>query len=389
MIANLGRVIYMRITEPYTLFLRTLPSGKQVYYYQSRDSAGRRSSSRSTGCTSLSKAKRFCERLYNSGQFEQNSKIKFGAFTKNFCENDSENCKLGKVNGNDIKAETLRGYKKNLKCQLLPFFEFLQMDKITPQTIKEWVIWCSMDKGWSAKTINNAQGTLNIIFKSAIDKKLITVNPLQNIAFRKIQKKKRFLLTVDEIRAIYHQKWHSETQKKIFLVCAITGMRIGEVIALTNDDVEVNYLNVRHSFSDRFGLGTTKTGKCRYVPIPEGLNLKNDSSKWIFAKTKDEPERSHNVYNAFCRLLDKMGIDRAARGITIHTLRNFFISYLEGENVPHKKIMATVGHADESMTDWYTYWSPDMLKEVYTAQQKLYQIITGVRNENKLENKRR
>ena len=61
----------MRYTEPYTIFLRTLPSGKQIYYYQYRDENGLRSAAHSTGKTKLSQAKRFCQKLYNDGKFQK------------------------------------------------------------------------------------------------------------------------------------------------------------------------------------------------------------------------------------------------------------------------------------------------------------------------------
>ena len=65
----------MRVTEPYTIFPRTLSSGKIVYYYQFRNQEGKRSSAKSTGCTTLSAARRYCQKLYNDGEFKINSHI--------------------------------------------------------------------------------------------------------------------------------------------------------------------------------------------------------------------------------------------------------------------------------------------------------------------------
>ncbi len=67
----------LRVTEPYTIFQRTLPSGKKVYYYQFRLENGKRSPAYSTGQTKLSQAKRVCKRLYDSGKFLENSSLKF------------------------------------------------------------------------------------------------------------------------------------------------------------------------------------------------------------------------------------------------------------------------------------------------------------------------
>ena len=78
----------MRVTEPYTLFPRKLKSGMIVYYYQYRLQNGNRSNPKSTGCTTLSSAKRFCNKLYNSGEFEKTSSTKFEIFSLNFFEKE-------------------------------------------------------------------------------------------------------------------------------------------------------------------------------------------------------------------------------------------------------------------------------------------------------------
>ena len=78
-------------------------------------------------------------------------------------------------------------------------------------------------------------------------------------------------------------------------------------------------------------------------------------------------------------------IDKKERGLTIHSLRGFFISHLREKNVPDAKIRAVVGHSDPTMTDVYTYWKPDMFPEVYEVQKELYEKITkGVQNENRI-----
>ena len=52
-----------------------------------------------------------------------------------------------------------------------------------------------------------------------------------------------------------------------------------------------------------------------------------------------------------------------------------FISYLESKNVSEPKIRAVVGHKDSSMTDLYTYWTPDMFPEIYAAQEEMIRSI--------------
>lgn len=369
----------MRVVEPYIIFPRTLQSGRKVYYYQFRYPDGRRSPLFSTGETVLSKAKRVVQALYNAGEFNTyKQSVKFGVYTKDFFSKEGQYYEYQSVAGKPLKDSTIASYEKILNNQLLPFFAEKDICTINKDCIKEWIVWAS--KYWSPKTINGAHGVLNIILETALDKEIISRNPLAGLKFRPVKKKERELLTVDEIRTIYKSDlWARDSQRKMFLLAAITGMRIGEISALKKTDFHENYIDVTKTFSDRFGLGSTKTGENRKVPIVENFDTGHSNSEWAFeGVTMDKPMLSHAVYNAFARICEKIDIDRIGRGITIHSLRNFFISYLQSENIPQSKIKAVVGHSDKSnMTEHYTYWKPEMFPEVYTAQLKLYKQITG------------
>lgn len=369
----------MRVTEPYTIFPRTLSSGKTVYYYQFRDDKGHRSSAKSTGCTTLASARRFCQKLYNDGEFKTASKLTFAKYTENFFSTESRYYRWKVANKEHISQETLLAYNKFLRNQLTPYFADFIFTNIKRADVKDWVIWAN-DK-WSPKTVNSAQTVLNLIFKQAIDEELVENNPCYNLSFRTIQKKERELLTVEEVRDLYNNgKWWYDNQL-IFLLDIITGMRISEVVALQSEDVFENYVNVRHSYSRQFGLGETKTKECRFVPIPreisQTLRLRNG---FLFVnhegKHIGQPLDISTFYKNLLENYTRCGIDFKKRCLTVHTNRDFYNTYLLSENVPEAKIRAVIGHKDSSMTNLYTYWKPDMFTEVYSAQEKLYRMIT-------------
>ena len=257
----------------------------------------------------------------------------------------------------------------------MPYFGNCQIAEITKSSVKKWIIWAS--EKWSAKTVNNAQTVLNIILKQAVDKNILPFNPAQGLSFRKVERKQRILLTPQELRQIYHSKeWLRFSDKQLFLIQAITGLRIGEAIALQPLDIKTNFINVRHSYSNRFGLGETKTKVCRYVPIPQGFKLPK-KDVFYFSDDNEVPTNIRTFHYHFTRVMESCGINVKERGLTTHTLRNFFISYLRSQNVPDAKIKAVVGHKSSDMTDWYTFWRADMFPEVYEAQEKLYKQIVG------------
>ena len=369
----------MRVTEPYTIFPRTLSSGKTVYYYQFRDDAGHRSSAKSTGCTTLSSAKRFCQKLYNEGAFKKDSSLTFSVYTQDFFSESSRYYKWKIANKERISLETMLAYNKFLRNQLMPFFADYKISNIKRSDVKEWVIWAN-DK-WSPKTVNSAQTVLNLIFKQAIDEEIIENNPCYNLSFRTIEKKQRELLTIEEVRDLYNNgKWWYDNQL-IFLLDIITGMRISEVVALHRDNIYENYVDVCHSYSRQFGLGATKTNENRFVPIPtvlaKTLQLRNG---FLFVnhegKNIGKPLNINSFYTNLTENYTRCGIDYKKRGLTVHTNRDFYNTYLMSENVPESKVRAVIGHKDSSMTNLYTYWKPDMFSEVYSAQEKLYRMIT-------------
>ena len=219
----------MRVTEPYTIFPRTLNSGKTVYYYQFRDEQNRRSSAKSTGCTTLAAAKRFCQKLYNEGEFKTGSHLTFSVYTKDFFSESSRYYKWKIANKERISLESLLAYDKFLRNQLLPYFADYRIDNIKRATVKEWVIWAN--EKWSPKTVNSAQTVLNLIFKQAIDDEIVEYNPCAGLTFRTIEKKARELLTIEEIKIMYHcGKWWYDNQL-ILLLHMNTSMRTSEILA--------------------------------------------------------------------------------------------------------------------------------------------------------------
>ena len=371
----------MRVTEPYIIFPRTLKSGRKVYYYQFRYSDGSRSAAKSCGTSKLSEARRYCQRLYNEGVFNTGSSVLFREFSNGFFDEGSDFCRWSEVSGKNVSKITISSYKNLLKNQCIPYLGNIQLCKISTDVIKAWIVW--MSERWSAKTGNNAQSVLNIILKSAKEKKLIQEVPSLGISFRTIKRKERQLLTVEELRQIYRSDlWKWESARRAFLVCSITGMRIGEVVGLQSFEVEDDRINVEHSIHPQFGLGPTKTRTCRFVPIPRIMNLKAQcGSKWAFQKpASEDPVLAQYIYKHFLKICANIGIDTKSRGITVHSLRNMFISYMRGSSFGSSidlKIKAVVGHSDKTMTDWYTYWTPEMFPEIYEVQEDLYLKITG------------
>ena len=363
--------VIMRVTEPYTLFKRTLSSGKTVYYYQYRDDEGRRSSAKSTGCSTLSAARRFCQKLYNSGEFEQKSVLSFGVYASDFFSKTGEYFKWKKVNKQELTDNTLLRYNILLKYQVMPYFENMSITNISRSDVKSWIIWAS-DK-WSAKTVNNAQTVLNIILKSAVEKELINFNPATDLGFRKTDKLNRNTFSIVELKNVYNARWTEEYLRNAFLLIAITGMRVNEVSCLTDSDIKSDYIYVSHHWHKKFGMcDSSKTKMNRIVPIPSDFKFPEHNG---FIYGNEKPFDACRLRDNIERICTELGLDYKGRHLSTHSLRAFYNTYLESKNITDAKVKAVIGHKDKTTTGLYTFWKPDMFPDVHEVQNELYREI--------------
>lgn len=158
-----------------------------------------------------------------------------------------------------------------------------------------------------------------------------------------------------------------------YLVCAIgyyTGMRIGEIEALQEEDLdrERNIIHVNHSWSTVAGLKTTKNGKTRKT-FPISLILMNEIAEYskmnknnpfVFSakKSNDKPLSRNDIGEAFNKALNAIGIseeERKRRVIVFHSLRHGFVSNALASGVSFDIVEKGAGHLTKAMTEHYTH----------------------------------
>ena len=148
-----------------------------------------------------------------------------------------------------------------------------KIQEINSSEIQEFI---NSKKDYSNSYIEKIYDLLNSIFKEAIKKDIILKNPMINVLRPKSTKNNKSIiaLTTDEQKA-FTSALQGETYKNIFLIALHTGMRIGEILALTPEDIDFNNntININNSLTkDKNGkviVGTkTKTyGSKRKIPI--------------------------------------------------------------------------------------------------------------------------
>ncbi len=209
----------------------------------------------------------------------------------------------------------------------------------------------------------------------------VQVPPIDLLPYRR-WRRNSYLYSQTDIDALiaatglFRRPLRRATYRSVFGLLAVTGMRVGEAIALDDADVDLpgSALVIREA----------KFGKHRRLPLhPSTVAALRDYATtrdqlctWprgssFFVSTRGTRLIYHNVHTAFTELLTHTGITAPAgtAAPTIHGLRHSFAVatlrdwYRAGVDVAAKLpvLSAYLGHAHPASTYWYLSAAPDLL----------------------------
>ncbi|GHU62668.1 hypothetical protein FACS189445_5760 [Spirochaetia bacterium] len=388
----------------YTLFNRTYPNGKKVVFYYAYDENEIRQGPWTTKCQSITAARNYCNRLIKTDRLipKRGSLLTFGEFAEGFWERGSAYFDNQSSRGN-ITQSYIDNCKKMTVHQILPFFGKTPIEKITRQDINKWLLGFknrevtvngkTEKKAYKNTYANTVLGTLNTMMGWALEQEIIKVNPCAMVKRLKNDRKKIEIITVEEIYNLFPENWKTVWgDKEIAFIAnrlaSLTGMRIGEIMALRGEYVFDDYIYVCGSYG-KYGYGPTKTKETRCIPlIPKMIGLLKDLVKqngtgYVFSLDGGvKPVCRNYCYHEFHRALKRIGIDQneiRRRGLSMHSWRHFLNTELQMQGLSVKQVQAVTGHKSEEMTDNYSHFDARKLADVLEAQK----IIAGVKEPEK------
>jgi len=247
-------------------------------------------------------------------------------------------------------------YENIVINQLFPLFKHKKVNEITKGEIKEWV-----DKRLqeiSSKRMRNILNILIAILDIAIDYEHISINPAKNIKLPSNKKRRNDIkpFSEEEVRLLIKS---AEGQFKNYLAIAFyTGMRPGEIIALTISDVNFDEMYIIVNKRIRKGkIDTPKTeNSIRKVPIFENLKpyledlVQKAKEKKVFNlfTTKNNkpyysPDKFHKEWYS---LLEKCSIKKRVMYNTRHTFATLAIK----RGIPIYNVSQILGHRNTQET---------------------------------------
>lgn len=181
----------------------------------------------------------------------------------------------------------------------------------------------------------------------------------------KAEYKKRSILTIEMARSVFRVEWGNNMARLASMLSMCTGMRCGEILALTADDLGENCIYVRHSYNLKDGLKSTKNGEERtvfvYFPyIMEQLRIlaetnpyKNGAGFIFWGLLPDKPIDCNVFRKFFRRALVAAGMSQEdAKKMTFHAWRHFYTTYM-ADKVNQKVLQSQTGHKTQIMLEHY------------------------------------
>lgn len=224
----------------------------------------------------------------NKGTFVDKSKITLYEILNSIIEED--------LTSNRVKEVTYKRTKDNLKIIDKLTCSHLPIQKVTSNLINDDLLENLID--YSDSVINKVYGLLRKAFNKAVLLNILSSSPfnIEGLIIKPKSKNKTKTieaLTVEEQKAFLDELNDSNNKyKSIFIIAVFTGMRVGEILALKKDDIDLEkkIININRTVTkdknDNVILGdSTKTySGMRSIPIP--INI-FDTVKISCSATKD------------------------------------------------------------------------------------------------------
>jgi integrase len=295
------------------------------------------------------------------------------------------------------KATTYSGYLDVYEDHFIEHFGGKMLYEITQDVVQEYYNEKQKNGGrkdgrtggLSAKTIRNHHMLLKDFFAYAVKKYKLAGNPTLETSRPEVIFPKRRVLTQEEM-LIFLEEVVKETQRAAMLVMLFTGLRVGELLALEVDDIDVNAQTVEirrniarvrtesanpdnpririlnHNPQKKTHLVVQETPKSknsnREMPLSDGIFMlvaKHlyflEQSNWpnphnlLFPSTKGTyiDPKSYEIR------LDAVSKRCEIRKVNPHALRHTFATRLIEEKVPITTVQELLGHASVSTTQRY------------------------------------
>lgn len=252
---------------------------------------------------------------------------------------------------------TQKNYKNIYKCRIKPYFENKKLNEIKPSYLSQWQNKLKDEKKLSSKSIKVARTILHTMFEDARKDEIIEKNPFDLVDNIKSDPPKEIIpFSISEIKNILSNV--NEKMKAFFAIGFYTGMRLGEILALKWDNIDIDngIIKVKHSIREGKETAPKTLSSIRDIEILDILKpyliehktLVRDDSLYLFETYEKKPYASPAKIGVsyWKPLLKNLNIPYRIMYQMRHTFASMMIS--NGEDILWVSNM--LGHKDSSTT---------------------------------------
>jgi integrase len=265
-----------------------------------------------------------------------------------------------------IDDKTVRDYRSICERYLIPRFGDRPIGSITADDIDEYKERLIAEQRLSNRSVVRVLTVAHGVFKRAARTHGLQVNPASADLVERPQVAytgEFVAYTGDQIQLLAAHA-HDAQDAALFVTAAYTGLRQGELLALTWADVDLvdALVHVKRNYTDR-RLKTPKGKKTRSVPLAPTVvdrvaRLKNRDhftadDDLVFCNSTGGHLDSWALRRRYYRAVDRAGLDR----IRFHDLRHTFGSQVIRQLDQHS-VQSLMGHQHATTTARYTHFQP-------------------------------
>jgi integrase len=267
----------------------------------------------------------------------------------------------------ELKKSSMRIYSYQLEKHILPTLGELPLRDFGIAQTKACLSNLKQ-KGYATSTLRSVRNTFATVFRSAAERGYLEKNPAHGVVIREgDSKKERRFYSADQVRMLLSVL--TEPCASVVAVAVLTGMRIGEILALRwkRFDLLGATLEVAENYSSgEFGSPKTRSSR-RVIPVSSALRRVLETHRarmnpaspeeLVFQTPKGTPLSDKNLYNReLAPACDRIGLPR----VSWHSFRHTHQTLLHDSGASLKTSQELLGHSDlETTLNVYTHTVPD------------------------------
>lgn len=286
--------------------------------------------------------------------------------------------------GDLYKPSALRAYEAALCQRILPVLGAARLFEIKRVDLQDLVEELLSEK-LSASTIRNVVMPLRPIYRRAISRGEVALNPTIGLELPAVRGRRDRIASPDEATKLLEVLQPDD--RALWATALYAGLRRGELQALRWEDIdlEAGVIRVERSWDDKERIliePKSRAGR-RSVPIPSGLRgllighrlRAGRRQGLVFGASRERPF----CPSAVSRRAQRAWLKATLQPITLHECRHTFASLMIAAGVNAKALSSYMGHSSVTITyDRYGHLMPGNETEAISLLDRYLGATTSV-----------